>query len=79
MATYELWETQTSNLVGSWASEAEALTVVNDALVRHGADALTTLSLLHEDSQGNTTVIAEGPSLIERARGSTPTTEQRSA
>jgi hypothetical protein len=79
MATYELWEMSSGNLVGSWPAEAEALTVVRDALARHGAELVASLALLSEDAQGDTTVVAEGAALVERARQMTSTPGQRSA
>lgn len=67
MATYELWEMRSGNLVGSWPAEAEALAVVREALARHGAELVASLSLLSEDAQGDTAVVAEGAALVERA------------
>jgi hypothetical protein len=68
MATYELWEMRSGNLVGSWTAEAEALAVVRDALDRHGAGMVAPLSLLSEDPHGGTHVFAEGTALVERIR-----------
>lgn len=68
MTTYELWEMRSGNLVGSWPAEAEALAVVREALARHGPEFVASLSLLSEDTQGDTTVVAEGAALVERAR-----------
>jgi hypothetical protein len=79
MATYELWEMRSGNLVGSWAAEAEALAVVRDAMTRHGAEMVASLSLLSEDARGETTLVAEGEALGERARQASSTPEQRSA
>jgi hypothetical protein len=79
MATYELWEMRSGNLVGSWSAENEALAIVRDALDRHGDELATSLSLLVEDSQGETTVVAEGSALLERARRTPYSSEQRSA
>jgi hypothetical protein len=77
--TYELWEMRSGNLVGSWSTETEALAVVRDALNRHSADAFASLSLLAEDAQGETTVVAEGLALIHWAQTGTPARDQRSA
>ncbi len=42
---YELWDTETGNLVGEYDSEDAALAVVRDAQRLHGPDALTALTL----------------------------------
>jgi hypothetical protein len=79
MATYELWDMRSGNLVGSWPAETEALAVVREALDRHGAEVVASLSLLAESTQGDTTVVAEGAALVERARQVATAPEQRSA
>lgn len=79
MATYELWEMRTGNLVGSWSAESEALAVICDALHRHGDSFAASLSLLVEDGQGETIVVAEGAALIDHVRQTTEAREQRSA
>src|SRR4051812_5809351 len=60
MAMYELWEMRSGNLVRSWGAEAEALAVIRNTLGRHGTESLLNLSLLVEDSDGETTIVAEG-------------------
>lgn len=79
MATYELWEMQSGNLIGAWVAEADALASVRVALDRHGAEMVASLSLLAEDARGQTTVVAEGLALVERARTLTSASEQRTA
>lgn len=79
LATYELWEMRSGNLVGSWPAETEALAVAREALDRHGAELVASLSLLSENTQGDTTVVAEGAALVERTRQVTATPDQRSA
>lgn len=79
MATYELWEMRSGNLMGSWSSENEAMSAVRKTLDKHGATLAASLSLLVEDADGATTLIAEGPALIDRARRIAPASEQRSA
>jgi hypothetical protein len=53
--------------------------VVRDLLSRHGDELATSLLLLVEDMQGETTVITDGAALADRARQTTMTREQRSA
>src|SRR5437867_9689628 len=42
---WELWDTESGNMVGDYASESEALNVVRDALRRHGSSGVVTLAL----------------------------------
>lgn len=79
MATYELWEMRSGNLVGSWETEADALSVIRRAVDRQEAESVASLSLLAEDANGETSVIAEGLPLVERARQLNLPPSQRSA
>ena len=63
---YELWDGETGNLIGAYASEQEALAAVSDAVHRYGP-AATTLALVVEDERGEGGLMASGASLIERA------------
>lgn len=42
---WELWDTETGNLVGDYDTEADALAIVRDALHRHGASIVEALAL----------------------------------
>ena len=42
---FELWDTETANLVGSYDSEAAVLAVVREALRRHGPAVVRALAL----------------------------------
>jgi hypothetical protein len=64
---YELWDGETGNLIGAYASEQEALAAVSDAVHRYGPAAATTLALVVEDERGEGGLMASGASLIERA------------
>lgn len=79
MATYELWDMRTGNLVGSWGTQADALSVIRRAVARQGAEAIGTLSLLCEDATGNTTLVAEGATLVELAEKAPVGQDRRSA
>ena len=79
MATYELWEMRSGDLVGSWAVEADALAVIRAALDTHADEIVSTMSLLAEDASGETSVIAEGLPLIELAHQPNQPPNQRSA
>jgi hypothetical protein len=66
MATYELWETRSGNLMGSFASEEEAVAVVRDAIKQHGRNYLESLVLAREEDE-DTVTIAEGMKLADLA------------
>ena len=66
--SYELWDTETRNLVETFETEDEALAAVRD-LVAVNADVYpAALALALEDERGETTVIARGQRLAARAR-----------
>ena len=67
-ATYELWNTTTGNLLGTYASEAVALRAVADLATRHGAAYVERLLLGSEDRRGHSHPIASGAELATRAR-----------
>ncbi len=66
--SYELWDTETRNLVETFDTEDEALAAVRE-LVAVNADVYpAALALALEDDEGETTVIARGQQLAARAR-----------
>lgn len=65
--TFQLWEAESANLVGSYRTEDAALDVVRQARETHGDDAVASLVLLREDARGRLTKIADGATLTERA------------
>ena len=62
---YELWDTTTLNLVGSFESEVEALAVVHGAVTRYGAGYVDGLVLVRENARGESCTLAEGLGLLE--------------
>jgi len=72
--TYELWETASGNLVGTYDTEAAALSAVRMAIDRNGRGYVDQLALGREDSRGRSTPIAAGGRLAERALSESPTT-----
>lgn len=64
---YELWETETGNLVGTYETEQDALGLVRDTIQCYGAQYVDSLLLGCEDEKGYSTFIAEGQALAERA------------
>ena len=71
---WELWDTESGNMVGDYATEAEALTVVRNALRQHGSSVVATLALgaEHDDEAGNDDdlpPVISGQDLAARALG----------
>ena len=64
---YELWETETGNLIGTYETEQDALSLVRDAIQSYGAQYVDSFLLGCEDEEGYSTLIAEGHDLAERA------------
>ncbi len=67
MVTFELWDMNSRNLVGTFDTEEAALESVRDAIERHGRNYVNTLALGREDSRGRSKMIAAGTALAERA------------
>jgi hypothetical protein len=67
MASYELWQTRTRNLIGAFATQAEALAVVRRAAETHGPGFIDTVLLGREDDKGHSRTVAQGKDLLELA------------
>ena len=52
MATYELWQMRSGNLMATFETEPAALAAVRQAMRRHGAGYAATLALGREDGRG---------------------------
>ena len=69
---WELWDTETGNLVGDYDSEEDALAVVRDALRRLGPGAITPLALGAEHDEGglddDLPPVLEGEDLVARVQ-----------
>jgi hypothetical protein len=70
--TYELFDTDTGNIVGVYASEREALDVLRDAIAAYGMTYADTLVLGTRDMAGYPTAVAAGQDLAKRALSSAP-------
>ena len=66
--SYELWDTETRNLVETFETEDEALAAVRELVAVNAAVYPAALALALEDDEGETTVIARGQQLAARAR-----------
>lgn len=65
--TYEIWETDSGNVVGGYDTEADALAVVCDTIAVYGEGAVTSWLLLREDRRGASTSVAQGVDLAAYA------------
>ena len=70
--TLALWDMETGNLVGAYASEPEALAVVRIAIRDHGPDYVIPLALVREPKRGRSRVLVEGAALGARALAADP-------
>jgi hypothetical protein len=73
---WELWDTDSGNMVGDYATEADALLIVREAVQRHGADMAAALALgaEHDDEAGaddDLPAVLSGKELIARAERDT--------
>ena len=64
---YEIWDGETGNLLIVRPSRSEALTIIREAIARHGEQYIDTLALVLEDDTGETHVLAEGRELATLA------------
>jgi hypothetical protein len=64
---FELWDVDGANLVGFFATEAEALGVVREMVDRHGVESVATFVLSSIDRNGTREVLADGGDLAQRA------------
>lgn len=66
---YELWDTESSNLIGTYPNELTALRIVRMAVHAHGPNAFATIALGREDSRtGDFAPVAQGEQLVRLAR-----------
>lgn len=64
---YELIDVESGNLIGTYASEAEALDVIRRAVFENGTAYVESLALGRSDEDGEGALIAEGTELLERS------------
>lgn len=64
---FELLDVETGNLIGTYASENEALAVVRHAVRLNGPAYVEALALGYEDEDGVGAQLAAGPDLLSRA------------
>lgn len=62
--TFDIYDTDTANLVGSFRNEEEALAMVRRAVEEDGPEAVVSWALGPTDLSG---AVISGPELVERA------------
>jgi hypothetical protein len=67
MASYEIWDTESRNLVADYDSEDAALGAVAEAALRYGVDEIRTLMLVRVGPRGGSKRIAIGSHLADLA------------
>ena len=63
---YELWSTESRNLLYDFDSEVEALEAVRQLMVLNGPECAAGLALTRVDTGGRMTTLAMGDALAER-------------
>lgn len=71
--TYDLWDVESGNIVNTFETEGEALSVVETLLDLNGHEYARSLSLGFEDDDGSMRIVAEGDDLATRAAESATT------
>lgn len=66
--SYELWDTETRNMVAAFGSEAEALWAARELETLHPGEYPGALALVFENEEGESTLVARGAGLATRAR-----------
>lgn len=69
---YEIWETSSGNLVGSYKTERAALDVIEQGIKRHGLHYADTFLLEYEEPGGASHVLAAGQELAALACADEP-------
>jgi len=64
---FELWDVEGANLVGFFATEAEALGIVREMIDNYGVQSVATYVLSAIDRNGTREVLADGDVLAQRA------------
>lgn len=68
MAGYELWDTESRNLLDDFDTEAEALEAARELIELDRASYPDTLAVTRVDANGRTTTLAMGDALAELVR-----------
>ncbi len=71
--SFELWNTGTRNLYGSYATRSEAMRATRAIVETYGSEFASEFVLAAEDSDGDTMRIASGAELVQLACQEVPT------
>lgn len=69
---YELWDTSSRNLIGTYDTEQAALEIVRQVVKAHGWRAAGRLALGQQSKGGRSRLLATGKDLTDRARAGVP-------
>lgn len=67
MEFYELWDTESGNLINTYNTEEAALAIVRDLIALNGFSYAEFLALGRQSSSGEIEMVAEGSALVARA------------
>jgi hypothetical protein len=70
--TFEIWDTDTANVLSDFPTEAAALTHVRQIIRRDGRDTVLMWELVRVPDRGDAETIAIGGALADRAEGVVP-------
>jgi hypothetical protein len=68
--SYELWDTETRNLIETFESETDALEAARQLMAVNGSVYPAALAIAFEDDQGETRLLGSGPELQRLAQTS---------
>ncbi len=66
--SYELWDTETRNIIDHFESEADALLAARELVALNPSAYPGALALIFEDGAGESILLARGAGLATRAR-----------
>lgn len=66
MAGFELWDTESRNLMADFDTEGEALAAVSKEIQAHGLRRIDSISLVRVGPRGGLTRVAAGAALVSR-------------
>ncbi len=66
--TYELWDTESRNVIGEFESEADALAAVLEAVQLNGVESVAAFTLIGAFDDGEVKGLAGGGELVDLAR-----------
>lgn len=69
--TYELWDADTGNALGTYDTEDAALQVVRATIKSNGREVVQSVGLLRVSARGRGELVAQGEDLVARALGTT--------